>query len=119
VSNKVHKSFFIPTTSVVEAYRDWKSYWGRSAPTGASGSEGCIFQETPSGGLHWSTHWGLTRIEGEADFIPARGGCVLYLSLNGAGAFSRLLLAAPSPLSRQLWRSVDRFRLAPANADID
>ena len=110
---KVRKTFFIPSP-VVDAYREWKSYWGLS-PAEEDG-ESCVIKEKPNRELHWSARWGITRIEGEAEFIPAQGGCVLYLGLDGAGPLSRLLLATPFPLSRHLWRSVERFQLPQAEA---
>jgi hypothetical protein len=104
---KVRKTFFIPA-SVVEAYRDWKTFWGLQAP--AAGAESRVIQETPNQGLAWSARWGITQIEGQAEFIPAQGGCVMYLGLDGVGTFSRLLLAPVLPLSWLLWRSVERFQ---------
>jgi hypothetical protein len=102
----MRKTFFIPA-SVVEAYRDWKTFCGLQT---APGTESRVIEEKPNQGLAWSARWGITQIEGEAEFIPAQGGCVMYLGLDGASTFSRLLLAPILPLSWLLWRNVERFQ---------
>jgi hypothetical protein len=63
--------------------------------------------------LQWSGRWGPTRTEGEADFIPVQGGCVLSVGLSGVGPVSKLLLSDVSPVSKLLWRSIERFSAFP------
>jgi hypothetical protein len=109
--SRERRAFFI-SASVFEAYREWKSYWGLTRPYDESGTK--LVQDLPYRGLQWSARWGLARIEGEAQFIPAQGGCVLYLALRGASLASRLLLAPWLPFSGQLWRTVEKFQVSDA-----
>lgn len=60
--------------------------------------------ESEDSGLHWSSRWGPARINGEADFIPAQGGCVMYLVMNGVGALSHF-----PPISGLLSRAAERW----------
>ena len=91
------RSVFL-TTSAPEAYSRCLSLWDVVEPIEHSVA------------LRWSTRWGFTHIDGRAHFIPAQGGCVMYLSLTGASALSRLLLWVLRPVQRSLWRPVEEFR---------
>ena len=93
------------STSAAEAYHRCLAFWDIAEPIDRTG-----LINFPDGAVRWSTRWGLTQIDGRAEFIPAQGGCVMYLRLTGAGLLSSLLLWALRPVQRSLWRSVERFR---------
>jgi len=98
------RTLFIPT-SPIDAYQQWKSYWHLVPDAGESGTK--LLADVPNAGVRWTGRLGLARVYGQADFIPAQGGCVVYLAVTGAGAVSRLLLS--SPLERYFWRAADSF----------
>ncbi|HEX5368166.1 MAG TPA: hypothetical protein VFY10_02005 [Dehalococcoidia bacterium] len=100
----MNRAVFLPA-SAGEAYRGWLTFWEIAEPIERSG-----LTNWPDGAVRWSTRWGVTQIDGHAEFIPAQGGCVMYLTLTGAGMLSCLLLWAMRPVQRSLWRSVERFR---------
>lgn len=93
------------STSAAEAYRRCLSFWDVAEPIERPG-----LTNWPDGAVRWSTRWGITHVHACAEFIPAQGGCVMYLSLTGAGMLSNVLLWALRPVRRSLWRSVERFR---------
>jgi hypothetical protein len=103
------KTFYIPTPAG-DAYRRWKSMLRLSDGSDSESEESALLDEVPEQEVHWLTRWGLAHIDGKADFIPAQGGCVVYISMNGVGVASRLILTAASAMARGPWRQVDAFR---------
>ncbi len=103
------------STSAAEAYRRCLSFWEIAEPIERSG-----LTNWPDDAVRWSTRWGLTQVHARAEFIPAQGGCVMYLSLTGAGMLSKLVLWALRPVQRSFWRSVERFRcVVEAASDLE
>ena len=97
------RTLFIPRRPS-DAYQEWKEYWHLLSGDGSE-DQTIVADDRKNKSLTWEGKWGPARILATADFIPARGGCVLYLTVEGQGSLSRLLLS--SPLEQRLWRSIE------------
>lgn len=103
--NAVSKATFLIPASPMDVYRQWKSFLGLSARDG----ECSVIEDVPERSVHWLSRWGVGQIDGRAEFIPAQGGCVLYVKLAGVGVLSRLMFSTLTPLDRGVWHYMSRF----------
>jgi hypothetical protein len=107
--NLVSKTFYVPAPAG-DAYRRWKCVLSLSETDQSERKDCSVLDDVPGREVHWLARWGLAEIDGKADFIPAQGGCVVYVSMAGIGVRSRLILSAASAVDRGPWRYVDAFR---------
>lgn len=105
----VSKATFLVPASPVDAYRQWKSFLGLAAGDHLGDGACSVIEDVPEKSVHWLSRWGVGQIDGRAEFIPAQGGCVLYLKLAGVGVLSRLMFSTLTPLDRGVWHYMSRF----------
>jgi hypothetical protein len=97
------RTFYV-SAPAAEAYREWKSFIGVEQPGDAGARDCSLIRDVPGKELQWLSRWGIAQIDTRADFIPAQGGCVVHLNIDGIDKLSRFFLSTVSPLTRGPWR---------------
>lgn len=97
----ISRTFYVPA-SATDAYEEWKARIHVN-PDDRKDHECALVRDVPGKELEWLSRWGVAQIDTKADFIPAQGGCVVHLNINGIGKFSRLILATVHPLTLGPW----------------
>jgi hypothetical protein len=100
LANKV----FYVSAPAAETYQMWKSLFQIKTKDRVAGEDPSLLAEIPDCEVRWISHWGPAHFDARADFIPAAGGCVVYVSLTGVGMLSRIGLSAASRFSCGPWR---------------
>ena len=96
----IRRVYYVPS-SAEDAYGQWKSSLRLgSQAEGSSTRHAILLRDVQNKEVHWLGRWGPAHFDGKADFIPAQGGCIVYLNLDGTGMISRVLLAALRALAR-------------------
>jgi hypothetical protein len=94
--NTASESFFVAAPAT-NAYREWKTFVGFPENGTPGRNHLTVLADQEDRELHWRTRWGVFEIEGQADFIPAQGGCILYVKYAGLGFVPRFFLAVQRP----------------------
>jgi hypothetical protein len=101
------RTFYVPA-SAADAFGECKLLLCHPE-TSTTENDFSLLDEKPDQELHWLSRWGIALIDGRANFIPAHGGCVVYVTINSIGAFSRLALSVGAPLAGGPGRHLNAF----------